>query len=333
MRLAEAGEQASGGPALQWFCRAGRLRRPALGESGPGRLDVCGCGMSRPICGWRWSSPADRGGRPRSPCGSRPTWRTTGSSGVSCPRVRHWLAPRAGHAGAQHWTRAKALRVAALIATVQNDRLRAEALLNDARRWPSRCRRRWSPRTSCWSRASPMFAGDNPGALPLMEEALSLFHDAEARSGEMWTLCVLGLTRGLSGEPSSGYADLIACRDMGAASGEVWWRSFALWALSVLRWRDGDTGRRDRGGQGEPRGSQAGRGRAVRGGPVAGVAGLDRRQRTPRPAIRAAARGVPADVAGDAHHAVVVSHAWRTSTTRRCPRSGPGSATAPSTRR
>ena len=56
----------------------------------------------------------------------------------------------------------------------------------------------------------------------------------------MWTLCVLGLTRGLSGEPSSGYADLIACRDMGAASGEVWWRSFALWALSVLRWRDGD---------------------------------------------------------------------------------------------
>jgi len=86
-----------------------------------------------------------------------------------------------------------------------------------------------------------MFAGDHAGALPRMERALSHFHDAGARSGEMWTLCVLGLTRGLSGEPSSGYADLIACRDMGAASGEVWWRSFALWALSVLRWRDGDT--------------------------------------------------------------------------------------------
>jgi non-specific serine/threonine protein kinase len=56
----------------------------------------------------------------------------------------------------------------------------------------------------------------------------------------MWTLCVLGLTRGLAGAPSDGFADLIACRDLGAASGEVWWRSFALWGLSVLRWRDGD---------------------------------------------------------------------------------------------
>jgi len=100
---------------------------------------------------------------------------------------RHWLDRALAMPAPKHWTRAKALRVAALIA----------------------------------------------------ELALSLFHDAGVRSGEMWTLCVLGLTRGLSGEPSSGYADLIACRDMGAASGEV--ALVRVWALSVLRWRDGDS--------------------------------------------------------------------------------------------
>jgi non-specific serine/threonine protein kinase len=141
----------------------------------------------------------------------------------------------------RHWTRAKALRVAALIATVQNDRPRAEALLHDARALIESLPRSMEPAYLLLVEGSlAMFAGDNARALPLMEEALSIFHEAGARSGEMWTLCVLGLTRGLWGEPSSGYADLITCRDMGADSGEVWWRSFALWALSVLRWRDGD---------------------------------------------------------------------------------------------
>src|SRR3712207_2627098 len=85
-----------------------------------------------------------------------------------------------------------------------------------------------------------MFRGDHATALPLFDRALAGFRSFGARSGEMWTLCCLGLTRGLERDPAQGYADLIACRDLGAASGEVWWGSFALWALSVLRWRAGD---------------------------------------------------------------------------------------------
>jgi non-specific serine/threonine protein kinase len=57
----------------------------------------------------------------------------------------------------------------------------------------------------------------------------------------MWTLSVLGLARGLAkDDPTDGYAALTQCRDLAAAHGEVWWRSFALWALSVLRWLAGD---------------------------------------------------------------------------------------------
>jgi ATP/maltotriose-dependent transcriptional regulator MalT len=85
-----------------------------------------------------------------------------------------------------------------------------------------------------------MFAGENAAALPLFEQALAGFRQLHARAGELWALCDLGLTRGLAGQPSDGYAELMECLRLSEANGEVWWRSFALWALSVLRWRDGD---------------------------------------------------------------------------------------------
>lgn len=155
---------------------------------------------------------------------------------------RHWLDRALAMPAPRHWTRAKALRVAAWIATVQNDRPRAEALLAGAKALVEELPPSVEPAYILLVEGNlEMFAGDHLAALPRFEEALGLFRAAGATSGEMWTLSVLGLARGLSGEPSDGYADLVACRDMGAASGEVWWRSFALWALSVLRGADGDT--------------------------------------------------------------------------------------------
>jgi non-specific serine/threonine protein kinase len=154
---------------------------------------------------------------------------------------RHWLDRALAMPAPRHWTRVRALRVAAFIATIQNDRPRARALIAEARRLAEEL----PPSVELAYIALvegnlALFGGDPATALPLFEVALTEFRSIGARSGEMWTLCVLGLTRGLGGIPSSGYADLLACRDIGAASGEVWWRSFALWALSVLRWRDGD---------------------------------------------------------------------------------------------
>jgi non-specific serine/threonine protein kinase len=154
---------------------------------------------------------------------------------------RHWLDRALALPAPRHWTRVKALRVASWIATVQNDRARARTLLAEARELaatlpPSA----ESAYIALVEGNLEMFAGHHAAALPLVEQALRGFRELGARSGEMWALSVLGLSRGLAEAPSHGYADLLACRDMGTASGEVWWRSFALWALSVLRWRDGD---------------------------------------------------------------------------------------------
>jgi predicted ATPase/DNA-binding CsgD family transcriptional regulator len=154
---------------------------------------------------------------------------------------RHWLDRALAMPAPRHWTRVKALRVASWIAIVQSDRSRAEALLAQARQLadelPPSVELAYIPVVQG---NLAMFTGHHTDALPLFEEALSRFQAIGARSGEMWSLAVLGLTRGLAYEPSQGYADLVACRDMAAANGEVWWRSFALWALAVLRWRAGD---------------------------------------------------------------------------------------------
>ncbi|MEV4702229.1 LuxR C-terminal-related transcriptional regulator [Actinoplanes sp. NPDC049316] len=155
---------------------------------------------------------------------------------------RHWLDRALAMPPPRHWTRVRALRVAAWIACVQGDRVRAEALLADAKGLAAEL----PPSVELAFLAVvegniAMFGGDHARALPLFEEAYARFRSLQVRSGETWCLAVLGLVRGLSSaSPTAGYADLIACRDLAAAHGEVWWRSFAMWALSVLRWRAGD---------------------------------------------------------------------------------------------
>jgi non-specific serine/threonine protein kinase len=154
---------------------------------------------------------------------------------------RHWLDRALAMPAPRHWTRVKALRVAAWIAGVQGDTSRAVRLLADAvalaETLPPSRERAYLPLVQGTFR---MWADDHAAALPMFERALSAFRMLNNRNGEMWTLIVLGLCRGIAKTPSSGYPDLITAKDLGAASGEVWWQSFALWALSVLRWRDGD---------------------------------------------------------------------------------------------
>jgi predicted ATPase/DNA-binding CsgD family transcriptional regulator len=155
---------------------------------------------------------------------------------------RHWLDRALALPPPQHWTRVKALRVASWIACVQGDRTRADALLADA--WALANALPASPELAFIPLVEgniAMFGGDQARALPLFEQALIRFRQLGVRGGEMWTLACLGLARGLaSDDPSEGYPDLLACQDLAAETGEVWWRSFALWALSVLRWRAGD---------------------------------------------------------------------------------------------
>ncbi|WP_433720653.1 ATP-binding protein [Actinoplanes sp. CA-051413] len=155
---------------------------------------------------------------------------------------RHWLDRALAMPAPQHWTRVKALRVAGWIACVQSDPSRAQALLSDARSLAMTLPP--SPELAFIPLIEgniAMFGGDHAKALPLFEQALTRFRELGSLSGEMWTLAVLGLARGLADDdPTDGYPDLLACRDLAAANGEVWWRSFAMWALSVLRWLAGD---------------------------------------------------------------------------------------------
>lgn len=154
---------------------------------------------------------------------------------------RHWLDRALTMPPPRHWTRVKALRVASWFAIIQSDRPRAEALLDEARQLadtlPPSVELAYLP---MMRGHLALFSGDHAAALTLLQEALSRFRAIGASSGEMWSLAALGLARGLGYEPSQGYPDLIACRDTAAANGEVWWRSFALWALAVLHWRAGD---------------------------------------------------------------------------------------------
>jgi DNA-binding CsgD family transcriptional regulator len=134
------------------------------------------------------------------------------------------------------------LRVAAWIAGVQGHGGRAARLLADAialaEVLPPSPEQAFLPLVQGTFR---MWGNDYPQAVPLFERALSAFRALNDPNGEVWSLIVLGLSRGLAGPPDGGYPDLITAKDLGAASGEVWWQSFALWALTVLRWRAGDT--------------------------------------------------------------------------------------------
>ncbi|MDQ1652673.1 MAG: hypothetical protein QOI35_1873, partial [Cryptosporangiaceae bacterium] len=154
---------------------------------------------------------------------------------------RHWLDRALALPAPQHWTRAKALRVNAWLAAVQGDTGRALELLDEARDLAKALNEPIELAYVAQIRGNvAMFAGDMQTALTLFNEALSGFRMVGARSGEMWALAVLGLTKGFAGDPRDGFADLQACISLAAAHGEVWWRSFALWALSVMQWLDGD---------------------------------------------------------------------------------------------
>jgi len=155
---------------------------------------------------------------------------------------RHWLGRALARPGKPHWTRAKALRVDAALALQHGERERAAAALDEAHRIAEKLPDPLELGYVALVRGTlQLYAGDLPTAVEYFEEALDRFAGIGARGGQMWALIVLGLARGLTGDPRQGFAPLEACIRESVDSGDVWWRSFAMWALGLLRWRAGDT--------------------------------------------------------------------------------------------
>ena len=153
---------------------------------------------------------------------------------------RHWLDRALAMPGPDHGARVKALWVTAWICVVQGDPDRASRLLDEAQHLAHLSSRTDAAYLLLVRGIIHLFTGDPAVALPLFEQALPQFRQSETRSGELWALAVLGIAQGMTGRPRDGYADLTRCHDLAAMHGDVWWRTFALWALSLLQWCEGD---------------------------------------------------------------------------------------------
>ena len=186
--------------ALRVVRRGGALRRRALGQPGPGGPDAAACGTSRPTCGSRWSTRSPKG-RPRWPCASRPTCRTTGSSAVSCPRAgTGWTGPSpCPRRGTGPGSRA----ACGLLDRLRAGRPpRADALLAEAKDLAATLPP--SPENAFIPVVEgniAMFAGDQTRRSRSSRKRFP-FPRMGVRAGELWCLSVLGLARGLSATPA-----------------------------------------------------------------------------------------------------------------------------------
>ncbi len=154
--------------------------------------------------------------------------------------ARHWLARALARESTAGRARAKALRVDSWLAVLQADP-KAMDRLAEARELAEHLP---DPLEIAYVQqiegGVALFAGDSKRATALFEQALDGFRALGARSGEMWALLNLGLARGLGGDTEGAREPLEECIAVTAETGEVWWRSHALWALGLLAWQEGD---------------------------------------------------------------------------------------------
>lgn len=83
-----------------------------------------------------------------------------------------------------------------------------------------------------------LFDGDLNGASGCFTKALELFRQAHVRNGELFTLFTLGLTLGTR-HREDGLAVLEECVRATTETGDVFWRSYALWAIAHIEYVHG----------------------------------------------------------------------------------------------
>lgn len=157
-------------------------------------------------------------------------WSIRGLNG----EAQHWLELTLAQTPADSRLRGPALRWSAFVRLIQGEdaspaeRIEQSAAL--ARNYAGSAEQGFVIQTRGMA---AFFRGDLVEAADLFENALSRFRD-RVPSGELFSLLTLGLVRGLSGDYSSGIKHLERCIELSTDLGELFWRSYALWARAHL---------------------------------------------------------------------------------------------------
>lgn len=161
-----------------------------------------------------------------------PFWGIRGLNG----EARHWLTSALAQVPADSPERAAGLRANAWFALMQGDTAAADPLLDEAAALAERYSDEEEQALIVQMRGmATFFRGDMPEALELLGDALDRFRALEGTAyGELFGLFGLGLAKGLSGDHEGGLVLLRECIELTTARGELFWRSYALWATAYI---------------------------------------------------------------------------------------------------
>ncbi len=149
--------------------------------------------------------------------------------------ARHWLDRALGAETAPTQDRAAALRASAWFALLQGDIISASPLLDEA---ASLAEQHGDPIENAYlvhtRGMAALFQGRLGTAEQAIDEALSAFREHGSGDGELFALFGLGLARGLGSDHAAGLGLLSECLTTTRRLGEVFWRSYALWATAYV---------------------------------------------------------------------------------------------------
>lgn len=149
--------------------------------------------------------------------------------------ARHWLDAGLATAPANAPERVSALRVHAWFTLLQGEPDPAVEMLHEA---VALSEQHDDPVEDAYllqtSAMAASFRREVQHARSLLEDALRRFRHLQVLAGELFGLFALGLLRGLHEDRETGLALLEECIELTAQRGEVFWRSYALWATSHL---------------------------------------------------------------------------------------------------
>ncbi|GLX01924.1 LuxR C-terminal-related transcriptional regulator [Microtetraspora sp. NBRC 16547] len=154
---------------------------------------------------------------------------------------RSWLDKGLAAESEPSESRARALWADAWLAIIQAEITSAETMLEESRALgESLGLERIIPYAALFSGVVALYQGDAPRAIALYEEAVSRYRDIDDPLGEAFAYLRLCLSYSLIGESAMAVAEGERCVEVCDVYGEGWHRAYALMALGIEAWRQGD---------------------------------------------------------------------------------------------